>query len=165
MISYKKWLVICLTAAGLSACGGGSDSESAGETSGTDETLMTGKLQGAAIVGLRYTTESQSGQTNSEGEFRCREGETIKFSIGGTDFPITLADTELNPFTIVGLNPLVQETEIVRTLNALEGSSFDTVINIANLLQNLDNDGNPTNDINLIHANTQLQNVSIPLNV
>lgn len=164
MISYRKNLVVCLAASGLIACGGGGD-ESTGSTPTVDETLMTGKLQGTAIEGLRYTTESQSGLTNNAGEFRFREGETITFSLGGTDFPITQADTELNPFTIIGLNPLVQETDIVRTLNAPDGSSFDTVINIANLLQSLDADGNLGNGITLGNADAQLQNVSISLHV
>lgn len=165
MTSYKKCLLIFLTASGLSACGGGSDNQSTGTTPPVGDTLVTGKLQGTAIEGLRYATESQSALTNSNGEFRFREGETITFSIGGTDFPITQADTELNPFTITGLNPLVQETDIISALSTQDGNSFDTAINISNLLQSLDSDGNPSNGINLGNADVQLQNVSIPLQV
>lgn len=167
MMSYKKWLVLCLTVTGLSACGGGSDNESTGGvTSPVDDgTVLTGKLQGTAIEGLRYTTDSQTGLTSNAGEFQFREGETITFSIGGTDFPITPAVAELNPFTIIGLNPLIQETDIVQALNAQDGSSFDTVINIANLIQSLDTDGNPSNGIKLGNADAKLQTLSIPLHV
>lgn len=169
MMSYTKWLLICLTAAGLSACGsggsGGNDNDQTGSNEEPNPDLVTGRLQGAAIEGLRYTTESHSGLTNELGEYQYQEGETITFSVGGTQFPITLATSELNLFAITGINPLLQETDIVNALNAPEASSFETTINMAYLLQTLDTDGNPGNGIALERADTQLQNVTIPLQV
>lgn len=167
MMSYKKWVLICLTATGLCACGGGGGSDNGQSQIETppDPNLETGRLQGASVEGLRYTTESHSGLTNSRGEYHYIEGETITFSVGGTQFPITPATSELNLFSIIGINPLLQETEIVNALNADDASSFDTAINMSNLLQTLDADGNPGNGIALGNADARLQAVTIPLQV
>lgn len=111
---------ICL---GIYACGGGS--------SEPDNTVLTGVFVDSAVKGAAYSTATQSGTTNSEGQFNYMAGEQVTFSIGDTQLPTVNAASRVSP------------------VDMATGSSDPaaTTTNIARLLQSLDDDGNPDNGI------------------
>src|SRR5580700_10085637 len=44
--------------------------------------IRTGVFAGP-IIGLKYRTPTLSGVTNEQGQFQCRDGEVMVFSVGG----------------------------------------------------------------------------------
>jgi len=85
----------------------------------------------SAVEGLNYRTTSQSGITNTAGEFIYQENEQIIFFIGDIDFPQVVAQDIIMPLDVFNVT-----------------SSEDiSVINMARLLQSLDIDADPTNGI------------------
>ncbi len=84
------------------------------------------------VEGLGYSTETQSGVTDSTGKFQYIEGETVKFSIGG----IVIAE--------------VKAKEVIKPLDLATGATDETnptLINIGRLLLTLDDDDNSDNGI------------------
>ncbi|MFE8069591.1 hypothetical protein QQM79_00885 [Marinobacteraceae bacterium S3BR75-40.1] len=67
-------LSLPLLAGMLSACFHNDDGGSGG--------VMTGRLTAAGVEGLHYETQSLSGTTGEDGEFRYRADETVTFSLG-----------------------------------------------------------------------------------
>lgn len=125
----------------VSACGGsGSDSSSTSGPSGPE----TGIFVDSQVINVGYRTETQSGSTNSLGEFNYMPGETVTFFIGDLEFPETEAKIVVTPLDLAN-------TTDVR--NAV-------VINIIRLLQTLDKDGDADNGIEItqdaINAATQV---------
>lgn len=126
----------------LAGCGGSSSSDStssqidpnAGAGEGQDvPTVLTGVFVDSAVEGVSYSTATQSGVTNSSGEFSYLQGEDVSFSIGSLVFPSMLAAEQLSPVDM-----------------ALSSSDpIATTTNIARLLQSLDQDGNPENGITI----------------
>lgn len=130
----------------LVGCGGGSSDEPSGDTSkGSENTdsgegensnstmVLTGIFVDSAVEGVSYSTATQSGTTNSAGEFTYLEGEQVTFSIGATEMPAAVAAPQVSPveMAVGSSNPA------------------DTTTNIARLLQSLDVDGNPDNGITI----------------
>jgi hypothetical protein len=97
------------------------------------KTLATGVFLDSAVENLSYTTDTQSGTTNSNGEFKYFDGESITFSIGDLDFPVVTAQELITPLTLAN-------TTAVKN---------DAATNIARLLQTLDTDGNLSNGISI----------------
>ncbi len=98
-----------------------------------DPTVQTGKFVDSAVAGIRYRTASQSGNTNSAGEFKYQAGETVTFSIGDIDLPTVNAAALITPLDLAGSDNPYNET----------------AVNIARLLQSLDSDDNPDNGITI----------------
>jgi hypothetical protein len=92
--------------------------------------LITGVFIDSPVSNISYATTTQSGKTNSAGEFQYLAGESVMFSIGGITFGPTLAKPQLSPLDLVGTND----------------TSDVEVVNIARLLQSLDVDGDPNTD-------------------
>jgi hypothetical protein len=94
MYRFKKqtWLTAGLLLT-LTSCGGsgGSDSTTATATATETETVSTGVFIDSAVEGLQYETSTQSGTTNSLGEYDYLAGETVTFSIGGIVLGSTIA--------------------------------------------------------------------------
>ncbi len=114
----------------LTACGGGSG----GGGDGDAPNINTGQLIDSPVQGLEYRTSTQSGTTDSQGNFRYEVGEKITFSIGNVVLGTTLAKSVITPLDLV------------------PGATDETnpaVINILRLLQSLDVDGNPDNNITI----------------
>lgn len=110
----------------LTACGGGGGSSN-------DASAKTGQLIDSAVAGVAYQTPSYSGTTNANGEYHFIEGETVTFTIGSISFGPLPAKAVLTPLD------LADSTDI----------SNRKVINIARLLQTLDDDQNPANGISI----------------
>jgi Electron transfer DM13 len=93
---------------------------------------LTGTLTGA-IKGLKYKTATQTGETNTKGEFSYLEGETISFSIGDIKLPTITAQQVVSAYTLA-------------SNDALDST---VALNITRLLQTLDQDGKYDNGIDI----------------
>lgn len=128
----------------LAACGGSSSTptttaptENSNPTTTTTppatQNVLTGRVVDSAVNGLQFNTASQSGRTNTNGEFSYLSGETVVFSIGDITLPSVAASELLTPLSIFSTSNVAD----IR------------VINLARLLQTLDTDANPTNGISI----------------
>lgn len=126
-----SWKKLCLLGvAALAACGG-DDNDNNNSTPPGDQ-VLTGTLLDAPVINIDYSTDTQSGVTNAQGEFSY-VGERVFFSIGDLNFPSAQAAEVVTPMDMVGF----QDSEDFR------------VVNIIRLLQSLDDDGNPDNGITI----------------
>ena len=106
---------------GFSGCSGGGG----GSSSNTQAVAtVTGQFIDAPVQGLNYSTATQSGQTDSSGNFKYRAGETVTFKLGTLTLGTVTATSSLNPLDLAGDNSL--------------GTISTKAQNIAMLLQNLD---------------------------
>lgn len=130
----KKILALCASVLLLSACGGGSGGAPA---PAAPVTSSTGVFEDSTVAGLHYETPTYSGTTNSLGEYDYLPGETVTFSIGG----IVLGSSKAGP--------------LVTPLTLVPGAADATdpvVTNIVRLLLTMDDDGDPSNGINISSA-------------
>lgn len=151
-MSYKQLYILGAVSI-LSACGGGGDG---GSESSAPSDLNTGRFIDSPVQGVSYETETQSGVTNADGEFKYKNGETIRFRLGGIYIGTSEANEVITPFDLIGTRPLDKESEIVSTLKNTAVTGFDRAINLATFLQALDTDGQPENGIDLANSRTQL---------
>lgn len=100
----------------------------------------TGVFLDSAVSGLNYTTASQSGTTNAEGEFSFQTDELITFSIGGIQLPTAAANLYLTPLELFNTKDI----------------NNPKVVNLLRLLQSLDTDGDATNGIEISDSVHQL---------
>lgn len=130
MIKVKS-AVLATLCSSIIACGGGSsDSES---DNSSDTTVLTGIFLDSAVEGASYSTATQSGTTNAQGQFNYIAGEQVTFSIGDTQLPVVNAAPQVSPVEMA----------------ASSSDPSATTTNIARLLQSLDTDGNPDNGITI----------------
>jgi hypothetical protein len=125
-----RLLLIGLAVGGIVACGGG-DSSSANDN--PTPTVLTGSFIDSAVANIGYRTATRSGTTNGAGEFQYLEGETVVFFIGDLELPPAEAKVIVTPL------------EIAQT----DDINNHIVINLARLLQSLDEDGDPSNGITI----------------
>ncbi|WP_424494650.1 hypothetical protein [Salinimicrobium sp. GXAS 041] len=102
---------------------------------GGEETVQTGVFIDSEVAGLNYTTPTQSGTTNSKGEFKYLDGELVTFSVGDIALGSAEASSVMSP------------VKIASTSNASVASL--EVLNIAAFLQSLDADNDPSNGITI----------------
>lgn len=115
----------------------GCSSDSSTTTDSNSEaqnTTLTGVFVDSQVGGVSYRTESQSGTTNKNGEYSYLSGEAVIFSIGSLDFPEQNGQQIITP---ISMSPS----------NSIEDN---TAINIAVLLQSLDDDYIAENGINIL---------------
>lgn len=93
----------------------------------------TGVFVDAPVGNIGYRTETQNTTTIENGEFLYFGGENVTFFIGDLEFPTVAAQTVVTPFTLAKTNDFEDQQ----------------VINIARLLQSIDEDGNPDNGITI----------------
>lgn len=127
----KKSLMFIGVAMALAGCSGGSGHNNNGGGSGGQAETETGVFLDSAVAGIGYRTETQSGVTNAAGEYDYLPGESVTFFIGDLEFPPVTASGVVTPADIGG-----------------EASSV-TAINIMQILQTLDQDGDPSNGIRI----------------
>ncbi len=96
--------------------------------------IKTGSFIDSAVSGIDYATETQLGTTNSFGEFKYVEGETITFRIGGIVLPSAPAQFILTPVELVGNGAQPTNT---------------TVLNITRFLLSIDTDFDSSNGIDI----------------
>lgn len=120
----------------LASCGGGG-SEGGADTSNNSATLQQGVFVDSAVTGLSYRTASREGVTDSNGTFRYRAGEQVRFLIGDLEFGRSEGQALVSPLNLVA---------------GADDVNDPAVTNICRLLQSLDADGNPNNGIVLSDA-------------
>ncbi len=101
---------------------------------------QTGTLNDSKVAGVNYSCGSNSGVTNSKGEFNCRsDSNNIKFYIGS----VTLGSIKTSNLKSFTLYP----ADLVDVNRSDTNSS--KVVNILQILQSLDEDNNPYNGITI----------------
>jgi len=114
----------------ITACSGGSS----GGIVVNPEDYKEGVFIDSAVQGLQYNTVKWSGITDANGRFVYQEGELITFSIGDVILGRTQAKDIITPIDLISVS---------------NSPRHPVVINIARLLQSLDQDGNPYNGITI----------------
>jgi hypothetical protein len=117
----KKVVLGSLAVSGMmlfTACGSGGGSASTAKD-------VTGKFIDAAVSGLKYECAASglNGMTNNAGEYTCKEGDTVSFFAGKYKIGSTTASTGIT------------------TPYSLYPNDVKSAINVAQLLQTLDSDG------------------------
>jgi len=150
--SFKASATIFISILFLVGCGGGSSSDSTTDATTSDvpsgdqnstangseenqnpavegqtQEPLIGVFIDSAVEGLSYSTPTQAGTTNAEGEFSYLAGEVVTFQIGATVLGSAMGAEQLTPVDIA--------------------SDANSTVNVARLLQSLDGDGNPDNGI------------------
>jgi hypothetical protein len=128
--SAKPWASAMLLVASLliGACSGGGGSGS------SESTIQTGQFIDSAVEGVTYTTPTQSGTTDSDGNFTYLSGEVVSFYIGDILIGSAVGDAQLTPLDFVP--GAVDETD-------------QQVTNILRFVQSLDSDSDPSNGITI----------------
>jgi len=139
------WALVGLIS--LVACDGGSSSHS-NEGAIPPEEPLTGFLIDSAVSGVAYETATQHGVTGPQGDFRYERGETVRFSIGGTLLGELEGQESISTLDLAHSEALTGFASIMQVLNRRH-HPFHTAINIAVLLQSLDDDGDPGNGIQI----------------
>lgn len=124
-----KLSVMLVSALLLSACGGGG-----GSSNGSNEpATLTGQFKDRNVAGLDYKSASFTGKTDATGSFKYKEGEEVTFSVGGIELGKSNGKS------------------VVTAIDLVDNGAFDTpkVVNINQLLQTLDSDGDPDNEITI----------------
>lgn len=122
----KIRLLTGCVALALAGCGGSSDSSTP-----TPQT-KTGVFLDSPVIGMNYRTATISdGVTTEDGKFTYLEGETVTFYLGDLTFPAVKAAAQVTPADIGG------------------GLATTTTVNILQLLQSLDENGNLSDGITI----------------
>lgn len=143
--SNKLWACVAVSAM-LQACGssGGSDGPevssrdlanngSQGASSSSATAVKTGVFLDSPVENIGYRTATMQGVTSNSGEFQYIPGEMITFFIGDLELPAVLAKSVVTPLDIAGS---------ADPNNAI-------AVNIARLLQSLDDDGDAETGIRI----------------
>lgn len=105
------------------------------------------------MSGLYYETATQAGQTNAQGEFRYRSGETVRFYVGEILIGEVAGAAILSPFDLAGMTPPTSQSDIYRVVHQMMNQSraipLDRVINIAMFLQTIDENGDTSDGIQI----------------
>lgn len=122
---FKNSMIVISAAIALTACGGSS--------SGGGDTTATGQFKDSNTAGLQYVSGNQTGITGADGSFTYETGSTVTFSIGGVTLGTSDGKSVITPIDLVSGG----------------SSSSVQVQNIVRFLMMLDDDGNPSNGINI----------------
>jgi hypothetical protein len=129
MRKFLSILVFMTLALILAACGGGSSGSSSTATNVSTATFID-----SGVVGLDFDTPTQSGKTDSNGNFIYQEGESVTFHLGnlylGSAKP---QNGKITPLDIIGTTDM----------------NHPKVVRILQTLQSLDSDNNTSNGITI----------------
>ena len=150
MFKKSPVLLMCASLLGLTACGGDGN----GGNGGSDS-VNRGSFTGMAITGLAYSTETQAGNTDTNGEFNYQDGETITFSLAGYTLGSSPAAAKLDVFSLAGASQPSQRQinqYMSGELNKVSDAPVNKIFNTVLLLQTLDEDNDPSNGIHITSA-------------
>lgn len=145
MSAGLAWKGVLSVAAILSLSACGSSSSGSGEPrSSTPAPPATGQgvFIDSAVQGLGYESGDVSGFTDANGGFTYTAGEPVTFYVG---------DTIIGTLTL-GVNSGAVSITPVDLVNGAVDETDETVTNIAQLLQSLDDDRDPSNGIEITQA-------------
>ena len=108
----------------------------------------TGFLVDSAVSGVPYETRGLRARTGLDGEFQYEKGDTVRFLLGDTLLGEVTGQAQITPFDLAESAVITGMSAITAALED-ENHPFQTVINIAVLLQSLDQDANPVNAIEI----------------
>jgi hypothetical protein len=125
-----KTLSLLPLALALAACGGGGSNEPV-------KTAVNGNFVDAAVEGAEYIAGTAAkAATGSKGEFTCKEGDSVSFSVGGMALGSAACAPIITPLQLAGVAD-VKDARVVNRLLAL---------------QLLDEDNDPSNGIRITTA-------------
>ena len=127
LIGIIFFIALVLTIFGCGRGGGGG-------TVVTPESALQGRFLDGPVGGLEYRAVKWSGITDADGTFTFQKGDTITFYLGNVTLGQSIAKSIITPVDIVP--------------GAFD-STHPVVVNISQLLQSLDQDGNPANGITI----------------
>lgn len=138
-----KALSILPLALALAACGGSGSDEPA-------KPAINGAFLDGAVEGADYVAGTAAkAATGAKGEFTCKEGETVAFSVGGIALGSAACAATITPLQLAGVTD-VKDAKVVNRLLAL---------------QLLDEDNDPANGIKIAaDARTALAGKSVDFN-
>ncbi len=122
-----KSLSLLPLALALAACGGGGSNEPV--TLSVNGTFVDGAVEGADYV----SGTSAKAVTGAKGEFTCKQGDTVSFSVGGMALGSAACASIITPLQLAGTSD-VKDPKVVNRLMAL---------------QLLDEDNDPSNGIKI----------------
>jgi len=130
--SFSKKSIVLSTAVVLSlgfvGCGGGGG----GSSVPTNSSTQTGVFADAPVEGLSYSTATQRGFTNAQGQFKYKVGETVTFKLGTLTLGKCKAQAFVTPYTISDNNTAA--TNIAMILQNFDGNRSNTqVLNLSKL--------------------------------
>jgi len=140
---YKLTAIFALALVGLVGCGGG------GGGGSSSPATKTGYFIDSAVEGMEYTSGSTTGITGADGSFKYEEGKPITFKLGN----MTLGSVTVS-------NPRVFPVDLV---NGATDEQNDNVTLIAQVLQTLDSDGDPSNGITILPSTRQSMTQTVNL--
>lgn len=147
---HSNWVkgFLLVTVLLLSGCVAGNSEDGAKQPKATDS---TGVFQAGNVIGLGYSTPTQSGVTDASGTFHYRTGEAVKFTVDGLELGSATGAATITPFSLANTTPPATEQELRAELDRAtrEPSAFRRAINIQQLLVALDVDHDPTNGLDL----------------
>lgn len=155
--SRMTWLAAVGAGLVVAACGGGSGGGFAlpagggsaggtGGSTGSGGSVATGEsvagvFLDAAVEGLDYVAGAAAkAVTSAKGEFACKAGETVSFSLGALAIGSAACGTAITPLALAGQQATA------------DGLKADAVVNRLVALQSFDEDGDPSNGIRITDA-------------
>ena len=94
-------LVLMLAACGGGSSSGGGDSADIGDDGSGNANALTGVFIDSAVSGLRWTSDSFSGTTDTNGTFRYLSGEFVSFYVGDIWLGTASGDSVIMPLDLV----------------------------------------------------------------
>lgn len=160
---FKSTLAAMLFPLLLTACqiNGSSTNDGADNSA-----VKMGSFKGMPISGLRYSTATKNGLTNTKGQFQYQAGEAISFSFAGINLGETIpASSEMSLLNLIPDSKIYTTTHQVNELfktaiSSTDYQAFNKVHNLLTLLMSLDKDANPDNGIQL---STEIESLALSL--
>ena len=146
MIIFKNFMQLLLVSSSLLLFGCSSGSDTAiTDTTETTETVSFGLFNAPVVKGLQYTTDTQSGVSDSNGQFSYESGEIIRFYIGSIFVGETYAKEVITP---LDLSP---DATASKASNQQKPSNINDnwAINLFNLLISLDSNGDLSDGVEI----------------
>ena len=118
----------------LAACSSSDDTTATTPPAANTPATVTGVFLDAPVEGLEYAVGTAAkATTNALGEFTCKTGDTVAFSVGGLALGSAPCAAFVTPLTLAGVTDVKN----------------DRVMNRLLTLQSLDDDGDPYNGIRI----------------
>ncbi len=141
IMSTSAWwgVGILAVAGGVAAAAGGGGGGDSTTTAAPGSTTLTATLVDSVVSGVSYTTTSDATvkYTGANGSFSYKTGDTITFKVGAATIGSVSASA-------IGTDGIVMPQDI--------GTNATAVTNIAQFLQTMDSDSDPTNGITINSA-------------
>lgn len=134
-INKYRWKILLLAIlTNLAACSSHDEDEVEQEQ---PESYKTGVFIDSPVINIDYQTDSKDGKTNASGEFQYLQGDKITFFIDNIALPEVTAASIITPI------------DIAKAASDDLDTQSNIAVNIARLLQTLDNDDDPENGIDI----------------